>query len=310
MAGLITHFMACYKARNCKKLPIELRQLLNAHSHWMYLGAASPDLPYAVPFGSQSKWADTMHYTTTDRPVENGVLGLRALWPANRIEDRYTLVWLLGYASHIITDVTVHPVVQAIVGPYTVEANRPPHRECEKVQDSLLFNTIMDGQEITHAEYTDRFRNCAQSAHFDYVMEFWKQLLVDAYPTETPRPEPKTWFKYFRTLMDVADNEKGVTAIFRHAGLGKPGTVVYTKSSELRATQQDQCKKYYDEVKLPGGGVSSFEEVFDRTVRNVCDGWLALYTAMLDNGNIAAVLKEWDLDTGCTADSTTPTLWA
>jgi len=312
MAGIITHFMACQEALFSGNIPRQLRQLLSAHADWMFLGAACPDLPYAMLLGGQSDWANALHYENTNLVIEQGRRAIKPGWRANDRNDRAKLAWLMGYLSHIIVDVTIHPVIENIVGPYRIEANRVPHRECEKLQDSLLFHELTDGQDITYAEYSDRFDNCAASSFFDGIMAFWKQLLIAAYPGK-PRPEPTQWFEYFRRMFDLSDDDGFLVAAFRHSGIvERPEAVVYMPARELRSNHKAECAKYYSKVKLPGGAKGSFRvDVFGYAVDNLAAAWKALYDDLEGNLSQPQIAKNWDLDTGITIDGSNElTYWS
>ena len=65
MAGAFTHFVICDQAKSKKKvLGVELWQLLNKYYQFLFLGAASPDLPYLSFKTGCVNWADVMHYET------------------------------------------------------------------------------------------------------------------------------------------------------------------------------------------------------------------------------------------------------
>lgn len=53
--------------------------------------------------------------------------------------DERILTWLFGYVSHLIADETIHPIVEAIVGPY--KDNSTKHRIGEMTQDSLVYSS-------------------------------------------------------------------------------------------------------------------------------------------------------------------------
>jgi hypothetical protein len=265
----------------------------------MYFGAACPDLPYAMLLGDQSSWADQLHYHDTNTIVETGVRRIRLNWDPDRATDQVRLAWLFGYASHVIFDVVVHPVIENLVGKYSDANNRLAHRECEKMQDSLLFYEVKNGLDITHAESSDRFDNCRRSVHFTEIMSFWLQILEAGYPDVTPHPEPEKWFSVFRLLFDQTDNSQGITAVFRHAGIGKPGTIVYTSQRELRAMSPEKCRKYYDELKLPNGNAGSFKsDVFNKAVSEVCDLWDRIFKSLGSPEYNAQFTQNWNLDTG------------
>lgn len=303
MAGLITHFLVSRKAILSDNLDPGLVNLLAANSDWVFLGSASPDLPYVMFIGDQSSWADHLHYENTNALV----LTAQKLFQGNagllNHIDRIRLSWLLGYVSHIITDVTIHPIIEGIVGKYEIDANKSPHRICEKVQDSLIFNELMRGLDITYAEYSDRFRNCAHSNALAPLMEMWKNLLLGSYPAKQPVPDPNSWFNVFLPLFDSADNPDGVIAMFRHTQiLGKEFTreKVYDSKARLREIYPDDCKRYYDEIKLPSGGVGTFKkDGFERSINNVVMLWNKFFQSLSDPSiAIADLIPNWNLDTG------------
>jgi hypothetical protein len=63
------------------------------------------------------------------------------------------IAWLFGYASHVVADLTVHPVVEKLVGPY--ETNATEHHHCELHQDAYIFmKKFAEG--IASMEYLER----------------------------------------------------------------------------------------------------------------------------------------------------------
>ena len=105
------------------------------------LGAVSPDYPYlALGAAGAAAWADRMHYQRTGDMIKAGIECVRALTGAPR--DK-ALAWLFGYAAHVITDTTIHPVVELKVGPYA--QNKKAHRECEMNQDAYIFQRLNIG---------------------------------------------------------------------------------------------------------------------------------------------------------------------
>lgn len=297
MAGLFTHFMVCQQAIFDPRLDKKLRQILNANSDWVYFASACPDLPYAMFLGSQNEWADHMHYKSTNGIAIRCREVLRNTWNNPSRLDRIRASWLFGYISHLVVDGTIHPVIEQVVGPYSDPKNRENHKYCEKVQDALIFFECTNGQEINYAEFSDRFDNCRTSHFFNDLMEFWKQLLIDVYPTINPRPEPKQWFTFFRELFDSSDNAGGVVAVFRHAGVGK--SLVYSTQKELRRDHRDKCDEYYDNIQLLDGTRGSFPNiVFKKAVDNLISRWNDLYATLQSSDSIATLIPDCDLDTG------------
>lgn len=116
MAGTFTHFMVCDASKaNRKALSPDLRKLLNSHAEFLFLGAASPDLPYLSFKTGNVNWADVMHYETTNAIAVIAQV-LKKVWGSRGVREEVQLVWLLGFVSHLVTDATIHPIVQAIVG--------------------------------------------------------------------------------------------------------------------------------------------------------------------------------------------------
>jgi hypothetical protein len=133
MAGTFTHWMVVEQAldqygklgRNHRYFPT-----IMGLNHYVCLGAVGPDYPYLTDllekYLNVHSWADRMHYEKTGEFARFGVERLLTL-----TGDAFDvcLAWLSGYVSHLITDEVIHPVVQAIVGPYIFNAD--DHRHCE-----------------------------------------------------------------------------------------------------------------------------------------------------------------------------------
>jgi hypothetical protein len=138
MPGPFTHLMICEEGMNQDDLlGEELTKFLSANYQFVFLGAESPDLPYLSLGVGGNHWADAMHYERTNSQVISGFADLRQVWPVRTPADEIKCAWLLGYVSHMVADATVHPIVQAIVGPY--KGHEEPHRLCEMTMDSLIF---------------------------------------------------------------------------------------------------------------------------------------------------------------------------
>ncbi len=293
MAGAFTHFLICEKAISEKHaLGTELWQFVNNNSQYISIGAASPDLPYLSPPTGDVKWADVMHYEKTNGIATKGYEELKSRWLLKTQAEDVKLAWLMGFISHLIADATIHPIVKAIVGDY--DTHKIPHRNCEMTQDAILFNEIM-GNEINYAEFSEQLKFCKASAHFDALMEFWKNLLKGNY-TKDDEPHPTLWFDTYTEAIDLAEGGSDIVAIFRHCGVG----LCYNRSDLIPAGDR---KLYYDNVKLPTGKFGNFmDDGFLKTVKNVTDVWSLLYSNLNSKTTptVLAVnsLKDWNLDTG------------
>lgn len=308
MPGPFTHIMICEAAKNLDEfLGEELWQLLNKYYQFLFLGAESPDLAYLSIGVGGNYWADGMHYEKTNGQVISGFEALQTLWRDRTPADEAKCAWLLGYVSHMVADATVHPIINGIVGPYQEsKENQENHRICEMTMDSLIFQELMQG-EIRYAEFSGALKFCRESEHFEELMEFWRTQLSGNYAAMDHDPHPSLWFKTYTDAIDAAEGGK-VTAIFRHLGLG--GNYYYRTTEEIKTDWPDEYRKYYLEVKSPGG-VGPFRSVgFDTAVTNVANIWKPLYEGLSDpSPDISKLVNNWDLDTGEDMETGIVTFW-
>lgn len=310
MAGAFTHFIICDVAKRKRSaIGTELWRLLNKHSEFLFLGAASPDLPYLSFKRGEVNWADVMHYEKTNSIVMNGIDELKGIWPSRIEGDEIKLVWLLGYASHLVADATIHPVVQAIVGPY--EQNKKDHRICEMTQDSLIFN-MQKKADIYYAEFSEILKFCKESEHFDGLMEFWKQQALHNYQDKGEEPHPSLWFSTHTEAIDAAEGGGNVVGIFRHLGIGT--NYIYRPKDKILLDYPEHHEKYFQKVKLPSGNIGYFpRDGFDKAVNNLTSVWNVLYSSLTSTATVVSnIIKNWNLDTGVDMDSPSQevTYWA
>ncbi len=320
MAGTFTHWMIVEDALT--KLPSGAKKLNLALSQkrkpYVLLGAVSPDLPYLVHPVSDSlikthSWADRMHYQSTGSFLRHGMENLLL-----RQKDDFNIcyAWLFGYASHVITDVVIHPVVNSIVGPYRF--NSTAHRECEMTQDSLIYNWRMKGEEITKTKYHKTLIKASNrpnegssrnSRHIKKcVKTFWLETIKDTYPGGSDKfadIEPDLWFKEYLDKMGMSTNP---APLFRH--LGEEKSIVYMSAKDLNSAEcAEQKSRYFDNVSLPNGGSDSFISVFRKAVAQVGHVWrrMAEDIERKDFSQTDTYIKNWDLDQGIDMDL--PDLW-
>ena len=91
--------------------PATVRALTTWRSH-AELGAVSPDYP--LPGAGHTEWADLMHHEATDALLRSALQSIQTLAGEQR---ESAVACLLGYASHMVADMTIHPVINALVGP-------------------------------------------------------------------------------------------------------------------------------------------------------------------------------------------------
>ncbi len=147
------------------------------------LGALSPDYPYlALDDSGAPQWADMMHYERTGVMLHTGVQQLRNV-KGDALEKG--LAWLLGYAAHVTTDVTIHPIVMDKVGPY--DQNKTAHRVCEMNQDAYIFQRLNLG-DIGLAGHLDSGIGICNDPHNSDqldpdVRKLWENMLAKVIPS-------------------------------------------------------------------------------------------------------------------------------
>ncbi len=306
MAGAFTHFVLCDQAKSKRKtLGAELWQLLNKYFQFLFLGSASPDLPYLSFKTGTVKWADVMHYERTNSMLQSGYARLKDAWPSKTPADEAKFVWLMGFSSHLIADATIHPVVQAIVGPY--QDNPTEHRVCEMTQDSMIYNTYRK-TDIRYSQFSEMLKFCEASPYHKSLMEFWEQLLEENYKEKREQPNPPLWFTTYSTAISAAGESK-LAAFFRHLDITEK--YIYKTREEIEKEYPNDLIKYFKAIKLPDGKIGPLNElVFIKAMNNITSAWKTLYDGLKAPIIVAEILRNWNLDTGVDMNSGQVTYWA
>ena len=305
MAGTFTHWMVAEEALDkYNKLPNKheyFPTILNLN-HFVCLGAVGPDYPYLTEllggFLKIHSWADRMHYENTGEFIQDGIKNLLRLSGGG---FGTCLAWLCGFASHLVTDSVIHPVVQAIVGPYIF--NSSEHRHCELTQDSYIFHEIK-GVEINYSRYTDLFKMCSDPNDADKINPdlrlFWIETLKAAHPMaarQFNKITPDVWHENFLSKIASAAHP---TPVFRHFAEEK--SLAYKETPKITI---DEWRRFVRKVKLPGGKTGDFrKDAFEKAVATVIDVWQRLFVDIKSqnpNGSMAYI-KDWNLDTGVDED--------
>ena len=312
MAGTFTHWMvveeALDKYNDLQQKHPYFSTILNLN-HFVCLGAVGPDYPYLTELlGNYLKihsWVDRMHYESTGDFIRYGIRNL-----LNLKEDPFKvcLAWLCGFATHLVTDSVIHPVVQAIVGPYIF--NKTEHRHCEMTQDSYIFHEIT-GLELGYANYADLFRMCSVDPGNDtkinpYLGKFWTQTLTATHPAANlwfQNIEPDDWHKNFLSRISSASDP---IPVFRH--FEEEAKLAYKKTNEINA---DERQRFIDQIKLPGNKTGAFkQDAFDKAVGTVIETWNRLFVDIEKNNpdGTTDYIRNWNLDTGINEDK--PDFWS
>ncbi|MBN1602031.1 MAG: zinc dependent phospholipase C family protein [Chitinispirillaceae bacterium] len=254
------------------------------------MGAVSPDYPYlAIGDRSAQEWADHMHYVKTGDMINVGVEYLRQVEGEDRLKG---LSWLVGYAAHVVTDVTIHPVVELKVGPY--EENKGEHRKCEMFQDSFIFQRL-DLGDLGVGEIIDDFRKCSEyenDGQIDpVILNMWSHMLQTVYPDlfQQNPPDINGWHNGFQTVLDLAAEGNRLVPCARHVaanlGLSYPSPENATASEYVVSLQTPFGQRHYDKV-------------FNTAIENVRDMWLQIENAVNSTSSSVSLAGHWNLDTG------------
>lgn len=298
MPGAYAHITVVNEFRNTEKLlaipdfPAEAAKAFLRWFKYAELGAVSPDYPYlAIGDGEAAEWADLMHYARTGRMVQEGARLLRASTGETKHK---CLAWLLGYASHVIADVTVHPVVELKVGPYA--ENKSDHRSCEMHQDAFIFQRLGLGDAGVSDHLESGIGACSSPDDEGIldpdIVEFWSALLKAVHPAEFAAnpPDIDKWHERFNEIVDAVSSAGGCLLPFaRHVAAG--AGLVYPSSSQVD-------RQYIDALRVPGGSMG-YEDLFGLALGNVATVWSEIAVATFNNDDsVLARFGEWNLDTG------------
>lgn len=322
MAGTYVHFMAAEKARDAitGDSAISKSYLLDLYWPFVIAGSVAPDYPYLVlTSGDAHEWAGRMHHTRTRDTLRAGFSTLRSTMDAD--ERDIAAAWMLGYLSHVITDVVVHPIVNRIVGPY--EQNKKAHRLCEMTQDSQIFMEVK-GVEITEGEYIDHLRDISDPADSNkihpVVERQWQMMLKDVHQDfyDGTNLDINGWQGSYISKLDTVD-ERIIFANIRR--FVEDEALFYRRSTEIPDGDRE---KYIKSVPLPGGGAQPYMDVFEKAANKVEEGWRTVLTDLVsapDTGGMGGAgalmaddwVKDWSLDKGIILgedDDAIPYFWA
>ncbi|MGB0747119.1 MAG: zinc dependent phospholipase C family protein [Magnetospiraceae bacterium] len=295
MAGGYAHMTAAAEAlgrlKKAKILKRDDRRALKQLRPVVEVGAISPDYPY---MGGQAVWADRMHYQHTGEVIRNGVRIVRTYRMGERRRN-YCLAWLFGYAAHVATDLTIHPVVEGIVGPYA--ENKKRHRVCEMHQDAYIWAKrdlgdigVVNALNRCIGDCTNSKGNLRRA-----IRDLWRDMLRKTYGPdfEAPVPEFDAWNSGFRRIVEFAAELGTMVAITRH--LLEDQGIVYPKPDSVE-------DEFILDLSTPEGAVH-YDAVFERAVESILEIWATMGEALYTNPKkqreaILAAIPDGNLDTG------------
>lgn len=271
-------------------MPTEAKFILSTHVRYVELGSVSPDYPYlAITLADEGRWADLMHYEKTGELVKHLVERCKAL---EGEEQKKVFAWLCGFMSHVMADVTIHPVVELKVGEYA--ENKTAHRVCEMNQDAFIWETLGLGE----IGLADRVRlnigSCVDdTGHLDNtIASLWHSALTYIHQGQGA-PNIQKWHQGFQTVVDNADEGYRFFKWARHvaANVG----VLYPRPDEVDG-------QYIENLETPHGNMH-YQDIFMRAVSNI-----QTYVGYIGNAIFSedehrskmyiTKIKNWNLDTG------------
>lgn len=325
MAGGYTHLtlVRAVIREGRKRIPA-LQDVLDYWGRFAYLGGVSPDYPY---LGLDAEWADLMHKGKSDQIVKYAMPLLyraRNDHPDNQ-GWRQQFAWLLGFVSHIIADVTIHPVVNIRVGKY--ELNKDNHRRCEMNQDVWIYKEITGLDLHVSDNMKGEIRSCGTAVDLnDNVEELWKTCLESTFrPRLLQNEQIDKWHAFFVKLIELAEIGRKIPVFGRHMA---SGAFAYPADNDLDKSFFENIEvPVTSRVKNPGdpespdfeqpqdcGRPSSFMEIFEKTRDHILEAWKVLSDDIFGNGtNLGSSFKtifgDWSLDTGIDNNSKNLRLW-
>jgi Zinc dependent phospholipase C len=255
------------------------------------LGAVSPDYPYlAVGDGEAAVWADLMHYTNTGDMLKAGIGVVRQL---QGDAQRKAFAWLLGYAAHVATDVTIHPVVELKVGPYA--QNKKDHRVCEMHQDAYIFQRLNLGR-IGLSEHLDSgiWACCEANSELldSAISRTWQSMLNTVHPDKfkSNPPDIQKWHQKFKKMVDkIGEEGDKLLPISRHIALDCGLT--YPSIKQIQ-------KQYIKALKVPFGSMD-YDDIFNKAIASVSQIWALVAKGVFANDQAYMTqIGNWNLDTG------------
>lgn len=259
-------------------------------------GAITPDAPQFSLGSDDFGFTDLMHYGLPSDLVRYAI---PRIWKMNfsETDTRACIAWIFGYTAHIVADCTVHPVVSALVGPYSVKKNQKPHRLCEFHQDVYIFNQ-RTGQEIVTSDFKHQTRMdvCSQGGnlhHFNKrVGKLWSDCLLE-YPSDLVK-------QYVRLPSKSIAPDKWYATYFRLMAqhVTKPGGLLGVFGLSYMPLARTDPKSYTDLPTPYPGQTIMFDDLFELTRKNIIAAWTELAVALETNNPSAFTLPNANLDTG------------
>jgi len=241
-------------------------------------------------------WNGIMHYV---RPADFVRYAMPEIWQMhfNASDTKACIAWLFGYTAHLVADLTIHPIVAELVGPYKIKKNRPAHRLCEFNQDVYLFFK-RNQREVSQIDFlkTTGLAVCSRNGDLHKlhaaIAALWESTLQ-----QYPRPETKEYVRlpklsldpdcWFATYLNVMENFATKGSFF-----AKLFGCSYMKSSEVQP-------RFINNLPTPKPGETiQYDALFEKTRQNLIQAWRELAEALDKDDTNRFTLANGNLDTG------------
>ena len=280
-----------------KSMP-EARIALMSYPEFCHMGSLGPDYPYLNINDTPSEhWANAMHHKYPTSIKKNMIhVGVEQLKRMTGDKQAKCIAWFFGYVSHIVADVTCHPMTNLLVGDYEAD-NQVAHRESELHQDVYIYRTRLDGDVSRSELIKNVIGSCtdtdSQKVDSD-VATFWNGLLIKSFP-EIHARQPVDVNEWHSDVLFFIDNIAEEIALLpsrhiRHAATALG--IAYPRFEEV------DTARFIDKLKTPNG-YKTYDQVFDRAKGNVLKVWKILSDGIFrDDDSYKEKLNIWNLDSG------------
>lgn len=285
-----------------------MRNALSAEKKYCELGAVSPDYPLlCLDHQATQAWGDVMHYWRTADVVRHAI---PLVWNRDfreKVGAPQAIAWLFGYTAHLITDLTIHPVVNILVNGSYAE-KKTAHRICEMHQDVFIFNEFGLGNFVL-ARYIKDFG--VGACDINLVADIWTNALSvtprtliqmkDGAKKPTTPPDPCLWQRHFADLIDHTLAAGEALPKLLRWGTGIAG-LTYPEYAAIDP-------KYTQCLVGPNGKATNYRRVFEHARQQTILAWTRLGEALDKNKPELFDLPNGDLDTGCADDNKQLICW-
>ncbi len=217
--------------------------------------------------------------------------------PFTTAEARGCIAWLFGYSAHLVADLAIHPVVEALVGPYSNQRNRAAHRRCEMDQDAYMF-TRLTNREVLDTDFLD-FTELAQCGVRNNphklcpaVRDLWECCLE-----QYPRVDTAEYVRLPSRSFDANVWFATYVNVMEHFA-SKNSILVKWLGCDYRESPAAN-RKYIADLPVPGSAKRiRYEDLFEQTRQKIIQAWSGLARALKQDDGTLFTLKNANLDTG------------